>query len=104
MANLHGRTTLATTVRLRGEEIRLHVKLHPTALLLTSAGKSWLMKFSKLALSFRSNEVALLSPNNLVMLLAHICEASQRRRLRALSLPMLAARRLHDIILLRLVQ
>ena len=102
--NLHGKINSATTVRLRGEEIRLHVKLHPTALLLTSAGKSWLMKFSKLALSFRSNEVALLSPNNLVMLLAHICEASQRRRLRALSLLMLAARRLHDTILLRLVQ
>ena len=99
--NLLGKINSATTVRLRGEEIRLHVKLHPTALLLISAGKSWLMKFSKLALFFLSNEVDLLLINYLVMLLALLCEASRLRRPDKLVLQWLAVRRLHGTILLR---
>ena len=99
--NLLGKINSATTVRLRGEEIRLHVKLHPTALLLISAGKSWLMKFSKLALFFLSNEVDLLLINCLVMLLALLCEASRLRRPDKLVLQWLAVRRLHGTILLR---
>ena len=54
VANLHGRIILATTVRLLGEVIYLHVKLHPTALL--NAGKMYSLKSNKLVQLFLLSE------------------------------------------------
>ena len=102
VANLHGKIILATTVRLLGGVIRLHVKLHPTALLLASAGKICSMKLNKLVQFSLSNEANILRfQGHLGMLLVRSSEANRRLRLGASMHLWLAVRRLHDIMLLR---
>jgi len=102
-ASFHGRTILATTVRLLGEVIRLHVKWevirlhvksHPTVLPLASADKICLMKSSKLDPPFLSNEVNILRLyDHLGMLPVRSSGANRRHRLGASMHLWLAVRR-----------
>ena len=84
VANLHGKIILATTVRLLGEVIRLHVKLHPTVCCWQAQGtfvprsKNKLVQFSHL------NEANILRlQGNLGMLLVRSSGANRRLRLGA---------------------
>ena len=89
-----GKIILATTVRLQGEVIRLHVKLHPAALQLASAGIICSMKLNKLVQFSRSNEANILRfQDHLGMLLVRSSEANRRRHLGALTHLWLAVRR-----------
>ena len=85
---------LATTVRLLGEVIRLHVKLHPTALPLASAGKICSMKSNKLVQFSLSNEANILRLyDHLGMLPVRSSGANRRHRLGASMHLWLAVRR-----------
>ena len=94
VANLHGKKLLATTARLLGEVIRLHVKLHPTALRLVSAGKICSMKLNKLVQFARSSEANILRfQGHLGMLLVRSSGANRRLGLGAAMHLWLAVRR-----------
>ena len=102
VANLHGKIILATTVRLMGEVIRLHVKLHPTALLLASAGKICSMQSNKLVQFFLADEANILRfYDHLGMLPVCSSGVNRRHRLGASTHLWLAVRRLHGTMLLR---